>query len=209
MEDRKEKKEKRRNSRRRKLIGWLLLTVAILGIALAGVVWYYRSNQEPPQKEIITKATLEKILNISELSTFEAVYNGVARVMNPSNPQNIDYYVSYNARVKIGFDFEKISIRVKNADKHIRITIPPVTITDVIVDIGSLDYIFVNDKANTEMVSQQAYKACEEDVTKESKTQKDIFVLAQQNAENFVRALVKPFVEQIDGEYTIEIRVEG
>ena len=32
-------------------------------------------NSEP---EIISKLTLKKIINVSELSTFEAVYNGIA-----------------------------------------------------------------------------------------------------------------------------------
>ena len=32
--------------------------------------------------EIISKSTLEKVINVSDLSTFEAIYNGVACVGN-------------------------------------------------------------------------------------------------------------------------------
>ena len=50
------------------------------------------------------------------------------------------------------------------------------------MDIGSLDYIFENKKANTENVSEQAYKKCIEDVTRESAEEKAIYELAKQNA---------------------------
>ena len=41
--------------------------------------------------EIISKSTLEKVINVSDLSTFEAIYNGVASVANEENPENIYY----------------------------------------------------------------------------------------------------------------------
>lgn len=40
--------------------------------------------------EVITVQTLEKIINVSELSTFTAVYNGVAEVKNEKTPDKIE-----------------------------------------------------------------------------------------------------------------------
>lgn len=155
--------------------------------------------------EIISKATLERIINISDLSTFEAVYNGVAKVMNEKKPEKIDYYVSYDAKVKAGLDFEKVDLEIDKNRKVITVKLPEIKITDVNVDIASLDYIFVNDKANTETVSAQAYEQCIEDVTNKSAEEEAIYTLAEQNAHNIIEALISPFVKQLDEEYQLEI----
>ena len=149
---------------------------------------------------------MEKVINVSDLSTFEAIYNGVAAVANEENPENIDYYVSYEAKVKAGIDFELVEVEVNETDKVITVTLPEVKITDVDVDIASLDYIFMNNKANTQTVSAQAYKKCIKDVTKESNSTDEIYESARQNARNIVEALISPFVEQLDSEYKLEIK---
>lgn len=140
------------------------------------------------------------------MSTFTAVYNGIAVVNNEKKPEKVDYYVSYEARVNAGIDVEKIAISVDNTEKIIRIELPKVHITDVDVNLASLDFIFVNDKANTPSVSAQAYKACEKDAQEESAQQNAIFKLARQNAVNIVTALTRPIVEQLDSAYTLEVR---
>lgn len=66
----------------------------------------------------------KRFLHISELSTFTAVYNGITKVMNKEKPEEIDYYISYEARVDAGIDFEKIVISVGNDTKIINMTIP-------------------------------------------------------------------------------------
>lgn len=182
--------------------------VCIAVILFIGVIAVYKATMEE-EAEIITQSTLEKIINVSELSTYEAVYNGVAKVMNDTKPENVDYYVSYEAKVKAGIDFEKVDIAVDNEAKVITVTIPKVEINDVNVDVASLDYIFMNDKANTATVSEQAYKECIKDVESESSTEDAIYELAEQNAENIIEALVRPFVEQLDEEYQLEFSKGG
>lgn len=177
----------------------ILVTVAVVLAIVSG------NKPEEPKKEIITEAMLEEVINVSELSTFEAVYNGVAKVYNKQKPVNIDYYVSYCSKIKAGIDFEQVGISVDNEAKKITATLPEVTITDVTVDITTLDYIFQNAAANNASVSEEAYKACIEDATVESRRQKDIYSFAQQNAENVIKALINPFVSQLDEEYTLEI----
>ena len=43
----------------------------------------------------------------------------------------------------------------------------------------------------------------------ERQTQDAIFELAQQNAENYVKAVGLPFVQQMDEEYSVEFNQEG
>lgn len=179
-----------------------IITLALIVIALLLTVSITSKKSEP---EIISKSTLEKIINVSDLSTFEAVYNGIAKVMNEEKPEKVDYYVSYDAKVKAGIDFEKVEITVDNENKVITVKLPEIKITDINVDITSLDYIFENKKANTSTVSEQAYKKCIEDVTNESDSEAAIYELAEQNAHNIVEALISPFIEQLDEEYKLQI----
>lgn len=202
-----EKKSRNRSGKKhRERFAWIIMVVLLIVVATAGIMiylWQEKSENRKSQPQIVTESQLKKIINVSELSTFTAVYNGVAQVMNEEKPEKTDYYVSYEARVDVGIDFGKIGIDKDDEEKIIRLTIPEVNITDVVVDIASLDYIFLNDKANAVSVSQEAYKACEEDVKNESAGQEEIFELAEQNAENIVTALVRPVVEPLG--YTIEI----
>ena len=180
-----------------------IIVICVIVTAILGLRGRLKQGKEP---EIITKTTLEKIIDVSELSTFEATYNGIAKVMNEEKPENVDYYVYYEAKVKAGIDFEKVTVNVDNEQKVVTVTLPEVQINDVNVDIGSLEYIFENKKADTSTISEIAYKKCIEDVTEESKNTEAIYTLAQQNAKNVIEALVKPFIEQLDEEYTLEIK---
>lgn len=53
------------------VIGLLVVVIIPLSVTVAN------KKSEP---EIISKSTLEKIINVSDLATFEAVYNGIAKV---------------------------------------------------------------------------------------------------------------------------------
>ena len=192
---------KKQLPKKMQLIILVVAAVLVVGIAVLAITGLSSSQESEP--EVITVSTLERIINVSELSTFTAVYNGIAEVMNEKKPEDIDYYVSYEARVDAGIDFEKIGITVDNEAKVIQVTVPEVYITDINVDIASLDFIFINDKANTSTVTQAAFKACEDDVKNESEQQDAIFDLAKQNAINILTALVKPIVEQLDAEYEL------
>ena len=79
-------------------------------------------------------------------------------------------------------------------------------ITEVNVDIASLDFIFYNSKADSSSVTQEAYKACEDDVKTEVQTQTAILDLARQNAVNIIRALTSPIIEQLDANYRLIVQ---
>lgn len=184
----------------------IAVAAGVLALILVGtLVVLLPKGEKESEPSIITTSTLEKILNVSDLSTFEAIYNGVAKVTNPDDPQEIDYYVSYNATVKAGIDFEQVVISVDEDAKIISVKLPKIKISDITVDIESMDYIFVNDDANTETVSEEAYKKCIDDVTRESNNETAIFELAEQNAKNIVEALIQPFVSSLDSEYQLQI----
>ena len=180
----------------------IISLILILALILIVVV----NSGRKKEKEIISSATLKEIIEISELSTFEAVYNGVAQVTNEKNAEEVEYYVSYEATVNAGIDFEQIEIDVNNETKEIVVTMPEIQLNDIDVDIASLDYIFVNEKVNNETVTQTAYEACKTDVNDECTQEDAIYELAKQNAKNVIEALIKPFVNQMDEEYVLVIQ---
>ena len=194
---------KKEHKRRKK--GKMVVFAVLIVVILAAVAIVVSRNAKKEEPEIISLTALEKMVDVSDMSTFEAIYNGIAEVENEADPTQIDYYVSYEAKVKAGFDFENLNMQVDHDRKVITVKIPEIKITDVNVDIGSLDYIFENKKANTENVSEQAYKECNEDVTKESAEEKAIYELAKQNAKNTMEAIIQPFMEQLDEEYQLQI----
>lgn len=191
----------------------LNMIFAVLILLLVGAISSFTAprlfSKADKKATITTVSTLEKIINISDLSTFQAVYNGIAKVMNDSKPDEIDYYMSYKAKVKAGFDFEKVKIDLDDKLKKITLVIPEIKITDVSVDSTSLDYIFKNDKANKSGITEKALKACNRDVKEESENESAIFTLAEQNAKNVMKALINPYIEQLYSEYELEIKVGG
>lgn len=194
----------RKTKKNFKLPIWAVAVIILL-IIIGLVTGLNTIKQSGKKSEVITASTLQKIVNDSELSTYTAVYNGVAEVMNEKKPEETDYYVSYEAKIYAGIDFKDIEILVDDAEKTICLKLPEISILKIDVDISSMDFIFFNKKANASSVSQTAYSACEEDAKKESGNQKAIYELARQNACNVLKALIHPIVEQADEEYTLSI----
>ena len=86
---------------KKQLLPVVLIVVAVV-LCIVLFIFFSSSNSKEEEPEVITVATLEKIINVSELSTFTAFYNGIATVNNEKNPEKVDYYASYEARVEAG-----------------------------------------------------------------------------------------------------------
>ena len=65
------------NKQKVKIPVWAVAVVAVVAILVfaVGLPAIQNGNTEP---EIITVSTLQEIVNVSELSTYTAVYNGIA-----------------------------------------------------------------------------------------------------------------------------------
>ncbi|SFN61429.1 DUF4230 domain-containing protein [Proteiniclasticum ruminis] len=194
------------NGKRSKII---IVIVAVLVIAASLIIGPKLLGKEEKKAEIVTRSTLEEIIHIEELSIYQAVYNGVAEIYNKKNPEKIDYYVSYNAKVNAGFDPKDCIIEIDDQSKAITLILPEMKMLDPIVDITTLDYIFQNKKINNSSVSAEAYQACIDDAIVESNQNTDMFQLAEENAKNVMVALVRPFLSSLDSKYSFEVVVGG
>ena len=185
----------------------ILLIAAIIGI----IIWnpFSEKNDVVEEKTVITKSELEEVLHISGLSTYKVAFNGVATV---KDDDKVLYHVAYEAEVSVGFDMEQIRVDLtvggeNEENKEVIVTLPKMEITDVAVDAGSLDYIFEKESANTDNVLKDAYPACKADAEEECNFNKALFDMAEENAVNFVRALLEPLLEP--NEYSLKVVDEG
>lgn len=185
------------------MIAGCVLAVILVGAAVFVVPKLLYSEEN--RVTTITKASLEKVLEISDLETLDYTYNSIVDVMDEDG-EKIKYHVAYEGVVTAGIDFEKIAVDVEEDTKTVVITVPEAGVQNVYVDMGTLEYIFEKDRYETETVSQEAYHACCEDLEKKAKEEMSLLTIARDNAVEAVNALITPWVEQMDEEYQVEVR---
>ncbi|MCI6242416.1 MAG: DUF4230 domain-containing protein [Agathobacter sp.] len=179
---------------------------SIVVIVIIGLV-FFLTNLLHSKKETVTtvtKSSLEKILEISDLSTLDFTYNSITDVKD-QDKKNVKYHVAYEGTVTAGIDLQKVDISVNEDSHKIVITVPDATVQNTNVDMGGMDFIFEKKKYDTETVSQEAYKACLKDLENKA-NENTLLSMAKENAVNAITALVSPWVEQMNDEYTIEVK---
>ena len=119
------------------------ISAVIILIVLLVIINLLRVNNEA-RVTINTESSLEKIIEISKLSTIEYTYNSIATKYKNDEvkDENVEYYVAYEGVVKAGIDFNEINIDVDYKNKRIIITLPEVEINEISVNMGTLDYIY-------------------------------------------------------------------
>lgn len=92
---------------------------------------------------------------------------------------------------------------INEKGKIIKITIPDIEFQEKTVDPGTLNYIFKDEKYETENVHQEAFELCERDLEQRIANEKNLLELAEKNAVAIIKALVLPWVQQIDNGYQV------
>jgi len=166
-------------------------------------------QNEEGKVNVSTEGFIENIIDISELQASKYSYSAICKVMSEDGTTP-KYYIAYEGEVTLGIDLSKVTIDYGNSqNKVITITIPEVEIQKEIIDAGTLEYIFVDNKYNNEKVPMEAHKKCEDDLHKKAISDEKIFELAYSNVEAEVRAFTSPLVEQFYPDYTLQIQKEA
>lgn len=198
---RRKRREPNNHRSSRKIV---LVVVACIAMAVALMLFSKDkiaiafTKQQTPTATVFSAPMLEKVIKESRISTFTAVYNGIAEVPDPENPDVISYYVRYEARVRAGFDLNDLKLDTDGTT--ILVTIPPITLDTPNVDIGSLDRMNVAKKDKLSELNGDEYRICEADAADEASKKEAIIDLAKENAENTIRGLMEPFLDGV--EYT-------
>lgn len=186
-----------------------LLVLPIVAMLIVGLVSFLpRGSRKPAkrQRTTITESSLQKVLNVSDLSTVEFRYGSVTQATDKKGKPK--YYVTYNGTVQVGVDFSEIakSISVDSEVKTITVTVPKPKVLSTNVNVDTLDYIFVKEKYNKTGLTDEALKLCKQDLTNELNHNTEIFDIAKENASNAISQLLEPWLNQADGEYTIVVK---
>lgn len=181
----------------------LLLTIAAVVICFTLIFLSLPKKKAEPQIDVTV--TLTRIVNTSDLATSVFDYKGIAEVPNQKKPENIDYYILYEASVYAGIDFSQVKFTEDKASKTITATLPEVKVLDTVVDPSSMDFIFQNKKADNVSVTSVALTACENDIQQECTTDSAILEVARMNAENAIRALAEPVIQNVAPDHTLVI----
>ena len=147
-----------------------------------------------------------QVLDVSDFSTLEFRYGSVAQALDDKG--KVKYYVSYNGTVQIGINFEKIakSVSVDNTNKIVTLTLPQPSVQSPIVNVDTLEYIFVKEKYNKPGLTDEALKVCQQDLSNEIQNNKEIFDIAKENAKSAITQLLDPWLKQLGDEYELVIK---
>lgn len=205
----KEKKEKKKGKLGKIIKGLKSSTKIIVALAVVIVLivagWLISITGEEGKLTTISESSLQKIIEINELSTVDYTYNATV-TKTKDDSSEIMYHVAYEGTVTAGIDFHEIDFDLNEEQKIITITIPEVEIHNISVNMGTMDYIFTKDKYETETISQEAYKLCKADLKNRIEDEELLKNTAKENAISSVEALFKPWIETVDKEYQVIIK---
>ena len=182
-----------------------LFIVAVICVKLAILPVY--NKHFGGETTIITKSTLTDVIKTSQISTYQMTYNGVAKKVKKGE-KKAAYLVNYEANIKAGVDMRKIEI-MSIEDNKISIKLPAIEIEEPNVDMQKLDYIFYDKSEDKEGVTNEAYKLAVNDAKTETKNNKAIKKLAEDNLKRLLKALIDPLIEENGNKYTYDWSVEN
>lgn len=198
----------------------IIAAVVLMLVLCMAVVWikkhFFSGTSDFVEENIIgeegkvttvTESTLEEVIKKSQLYTAEYPYNGYVTVYDEDG--SIKYYVAYEGTVKAGIDVTRITVKIDEDTDTITVQLPEVLIEDPVVNAGTMEFIFKKDRYNTETVAEEAYRYAEEDLANRVKEDADIRACAQESAKAAERAMIEPWVNQIEEGKTYTVRVLG
>lgn len=180
--------EAMRDKNRRRVLLIFVLALVLAVVLFVTVVFPLITHKSEP--EYFTSSTLEKVVKVSQLSTVECIYNGIAK-KEPTffGPIQTDsgYSVKYSSRVKVSYDFS--AVRVEKNDEGLVVYLPEPKIGDPVLDdeLGFIPEGYSGDFG-------EALSLCKDDVVREVQQESSILELANENMERTITSLMVPLV---------------
>ena len=112
----KSRRTKRSRGTNSKHLFIIVLCIGVVVIILACLTRFGLLNIKG-KTSITTSAMLTDAINISELSTAEFKYRGIADIFSDENRTKVSCRVCYNAVVKAGIDMQKVQFDINQENK--------------------------------------------------------------------------------------------
>ena len=204
-------KEKiRRRKERGKVLKSLLTPKAIFGVSIGLVivlvlcfVVFNPLGTSEEETKYLSSAELEKIVNVSKLSTAEYVYNGIAEIANDEG--EITQRIKYDATVRAGIDMEEVSFDIDNDAMTVTPVLPDITIDDPELDVSSFDYM----PSDPDMELPAIISVASQDALSEVESSGGIYQTAEANLRSAIKALTLPIISKYGYELTWDDEGKG
>lgn len=188
----------------KKKIAGIVVLVVILVIAVAVVSFLYGAKQASEssdstidKEDVITAVDLEEAIDVSQLSTAEFIYNGIAEKYSEDDSDEVDCYIAYNATVKVGIDMEDVSFEIDDEAMTVTAILPEIEINIATIDEDSLSYI----PSNPDVDLSEVISLCKEDAITEANSSETLYETAEDNLKSVIEALLSPLLTSAD--YTL------
>ena len=170
---------------------WVPLIAGIVFLILVSVL-KLNGVFEKKEPEIITNSTLMRTVDVSELSTAEFIYNGIAEIYegDDADTDAVKCRVRYKARVKAAINMDEITFDIDDEKKTVRPSLPKIGLKASLDNQEGLSFIPENSKIDL----QEAMEACEKDVTAEAKENEELYQSAEENLQDVIEALTYPIL---------------
>lgn len=140
---------------------------------------------------VITSAQLEKAIDISQLSTAEFVYNGVAEKYDDEKPEKVECYIAYNANVKVGIQMKDVKFDIDEEKKIVTPVLPEISVNIATVDENAISYI----PKNPDISLKEIIVLCKEDAMNEANNSEKLYQTAEENLRAVIEALLSPILK--------------
>ena len=177
-----------------------ILPIILIVVVAAAVVTLAGNVLNPSTKTVVTSVALEEAVEISQLSTAEFTYNGIAEYVDPDDPENENkmVHIAYESTVKVGIDMGEITFEVDDEEGTVTVILPEISVTSVTLDESELSYM----PENPELEMNVILALCREDAENEANSSEELYEVAEENLQSVIEALVKPILDQ-SGEYVL------
>ena len=152
------------------------------------IIWIlgYRANAfDRGDESIIASSTLTDAIDISDLSTAQFTYNGIAEVYEG---EAVKCHIRYNTKVKAGIDMKEVDFEIDEEKMTVKPVLPEIKITVNSVDEKTLSFI----PKNTTIEIKEALTVCKNDAAKEAKESSELLESAEDNLKSIIEALLYP-----------------
>ncbi len=160
----------------------ILAALCVIGLQLIG---------KSRGTRIITSSQLESAIQISQLSTAEFIYNGIAEKYKDNNRGKVECYISYNANVKVGIEMEDVKFYIDEEAKTVTPILPEVTVNIAALDEKSIGYI----PKNPDIELKEVIAICKEDAMNEANQSQSLYEAAEENLRAVIEVLLSPILE--------------
>lgn len=163
------------------------VVIVIIAVSLFGPTLINKIGGD----NVITVSQLEKAINISQLSTAEFVYNGVAEKYEEQDKEKVECYISYDANVKVGIKMDDVRFDINEEEKTVMPILPQIEVNIATIDEKSLSYI----PKDPDIALKEVITLCKDDAMNEANNSEKLYQTAEENLRAIIEAWLSPILD--------------